>query len=637
MWALLVIGAALVVVPMGRRYLSKELLAPSIIAGAASWVAAGALAAELADEIAGTEFWPAVLATAVATVVSLVLRRAAVRVGSWISYAGAGFYGLFAIGFAVADAFEHPSLRDLVVGAHGLPLLLVVVAAVASGMLVDRVRWAAAAIAVAGAGTLVSLPIEDASPERGAYLAVAGLVGAGAWIIARESDWFRGARLAVAVATGGLALAWAPWVGRLLAVVVEGATADRTDDLLTRLRLDDAPEVGPWWVALVVTGGLAAVLAGARRWPESAELRAHLHPAALCTGVAGALAAVATVDIPAVAIGGALVAGGAVLSAAPAGLPAGWRWVGPALVALAPLSTLASWPAAVIVWPAAGIVLAAVALRAGDVALRCAAAFAAAGWGLGTVLPALELLDGDDRWTALALVVAGLVGLAASLFTVRDDLTHRAAEAASTVLGVAGLALGSVVSTLGFASLAWTIAGAGVVVLGLTSKRRTWYRWVGSCLLGVAYVLRLAASDVDVVEAYTLPFAAFLLAVGLWAMRDADGPGSVRALLPGVATAMLPSLPLALDEPTSLRALLLGIGAAIALAVGTWRRWQVPFVAGALVLAALTVANLGPVALAVPRWTLLAVAGVVLGGAGITWEDRVRDGRAAIRYVGSMR
>jgi hypothetical protein len=176
-----------------------------------------------------------------------------------------------------------------------------------------------------------------------------------------------------------------------------------------------------------------------------------------------------------------------------------------------------------------------------------------------------------------------------------------------------------------------------VVVLGLTSPRRTWYRWVGSGLLGVAYVLRLAASDVDVVEAYTLPFAAFLLAVGLWAMRDTNGPGSVRALLPGVATAMLPSLPFALDEPTSLRALLLGIGAALALFVGTWRRWQVPFVAGALVLAAITLANLGPVALAVPRWTLLAVVGGLLGAAGITWEDRVRDGRAAIRYVGSMR
>ena len=110
--------------------LSKELLAPSIVAGVASWFAAGSLAAELADEIEGTEFWPAVLATAVATVAALVLRRGAVRVGSWISFAGAAFFGLFAIGFAVAEAVEHPSLRDLVVDAHGLPLLVVVVAAV---------------------------------------------------------------------------------------------------------------------------------------------------------------------------------------------------------------------------------------------------------------------------------------------------------------------------------------------------------------------------------------------------------------------------------------------------------------------------------------------------------------------------
>ena len=306
-------------------------------------------------------------------------------------------------------------------------------------------------------------------------------------------------------------------------------------------------------------------------------------------------------------------------------------------MALAPLATLSSWPAAVIIWPVAGLVLAVVAVRTHDVALRCAAAFAAAGWGLGAVAPALELIDGDDRWTALALVVAALVGLAVSLFAVRDDLAHLGVEVSSASLGVLGLALGSSASTLGYASFLWTVAGAGAVVLGLTSSRRTWYRWVGSGLLGVAYVLRLAASEVDVVEAYTLPFAAFLLAVGLWAMRDENGPGSVQALLPGVALALLPSLPQALDEPTGLRALLLGVGAAIALAVGTWRRWQVPFVAGAFVLALLVLVNVGPPALALPRWVLIASAGALLLAAGITWDDRVRDGRAAIRYVGSMR
>ncbi len=636
-WALLVMGTAVVVVPFGRRHLGgKELLAPSIVAGAAAWFAAGSLAAELSDETADTEFWPAVLATTVTAAAVLVLRQWSVRVGMWIGIAGTGFFGLFAIGFAVAEANDHPSLSELVLDAHGLALLLVVVAAVVCGVVVDRARIAASAVAVAGAATLLSLPIEDAWPERGGYVVVAGLVAAGALLLAPVGDWFRGARLTVTLGGLGLALAASPWVGRLLAVVGEGASASRTDDLTIRLRPDDRLEVGPWWLALVVTAGLAAALVAARRWPEAGAARSHLGPAAWCVGALGAVAAPATFDLPAASIGGALVAGGALLAVVLA-KPVGWRWAGPAVVALAPFATISSWPAAVIIWPAAGLALAVVAIRTENVILRPAAAFVAAAWGLGTVLPAMELIDGDDRWTSLAVVVAGLVGLAVALFAVRDDLAHLAVEVASTLLGVVGITVGSTVSTTGFASFTWTVAGAGVVVLGLTTSRRAWYRWVGSGLLGVAYVLRLAASDVDVVEAYTLPFAAFLLAVGLWAMRRENGPGTVRALLPGVALALLPSLPQALDEPTGLRALLLGLGAAVALAVGTFRRWQVPFIAGAAVLALLVVVNVAPLARELPLVVLVGTLGLLSLGAGFTWEDRVRDGRAVIRYVGSMR
>ena len=100
-WAVVVIIAALLVVPLGRRRLGKELLAPSIVAGAAAWFSAGSLAAELSDETAvDTEFWPAVLATAVVAVAGLVLRRGSVLVGAWICVAGAVFFGLFAVGFA---------------------------------------------------------------------------------------------------------------------------------------------------------------------------------------------------------------------------------------------------------------------------------------------------------------------------------------------------------------------------------------------------------------------------------------------------------------------------------------------------------------------------------------------------------
>ena len=113
-WAVLVIGAALVVVPMGRRHLTKELLAPSIAAGAAAWFAAGSLAAELSDETAGTEFWPAVLATAVVGPRHLVLRRGRCASACGSDAAGVAFFGLFAIGFAVAEAVDHPSWRELV-------------------------------------------------------------------------------------------------------------------------------------------------------------------------------------------------------------------------------------------------------------------------------------------------------------------------------------------------------------------------------------------------------------------------------------------------------------------------------------------------------------------------------------------
>ena len=647
-WGLLVVGAALVVVPMGRRRQSKELLAPSIVAGVAAWFAAGSLAVELFDKTGETEFWPAVLATAVTTAVGLVLNRGAVRVGSWISFVGAAFFGLFAIGFAVAEAVDHPSLGDLVVDAHGLPLLLVVAAAIGAGVIFERAQLAASAVAVAGVATLILLPVEEAWPERGGYVVGAGLLAAGTWLFTGAVRWFQGARVTIVVGGCGLVLAAAPWVGKLLAVVAEGATSSRADDLTTPLVPDLAPETGVWWVAALVTVGLAAVVFGTRRWPETGDVRAHLPGVAWCIAVLGAWSVLATFDPAAALLGGALVAGGALFAVVLPGSTL-WRWVGPAMVALAPLSTLSSWPAAVIIWPLAALVLAVVAARTHAVMLRSASAFVAAGWGLGAVAPALELIDGDDRWTALALVVAALVGLAVALFAVGADPAHLGVEISSALLGAVGLALGSTVSTLGFASFLSTVAGAGVVVLGLTSSRRTWYRWAGSALLGAAYVLRLAASDVEVVEAYTLPFAAFLLAVGLWAMRDSadhrprpgtpagDGPGSVRALLPGVALALVPSLPEALDEPTGLRALLLGLGAAVALAVGTWRRWQVPFVAGALVLAVLVLVNVGPPALALPRWVLIASAGAVLLGAGITWDDRVRDGRAVIRYVGSMR
>jgi hypothetical protein len=175
-----------------------------------------------------------------------------------------------------------------------------------------------------------------------------------------------------------------------------------------------------------------------------------------------------------------------------------------------------------------------------------------------------------------------------------------------------------------------------VALLGLLTPRRRWLIIAGSSLLGIAYVVRLADSGVEVVEAYTAPFAAILLAVGAWALRHSDMK-SFRALGAGVTLALLPSLPQALDDPATIRGLLLGLVALGLLAVGVLRQWQAPFVGGSLVVLLLLIANIGPWTLGLPRWVLIAIIGIVALTAGATWENRARQGRVAVAYVTAMR
>jgi uncharacterized membrane protein YccC len=120
-------------------------------------------------------------------------------------------------------------------------------------------------------------------------------------------------------------------------------------------------------------------------------------------------------------------------------------------------------------------------------------------------------------------------------------------------------------------------------------------------------------------------------------MRKSPSLGTSRALSAGTTLALLPSLPQALDEPTSVRSLVLGLVAAVFLFAGTRLRWKVPFVGGAAVLLLVVLANVGPWAFAVPRWSLIAVLGGLAIAVGATWESRVRDGRAAVGYISRMR
>ena len=105
----------------------------------------------------------------------------------------------------------------------------------------------------------------------------------------------------------------------------------------------------------------------------------------------------------------------------------------------------------------------------------------------------------------------------------------------------------------------------------------------------------------------------------------------------GLSLALVPSIPQALDDPISWRAVALGVLAAVILAWGMQSRWRAPFLFGGVVLALVVIRELWPTASGLPRWVLIAVAGTLLMGIGLTWEKWIAEGRAALVRLSHMR
>ena len=191
-------------------------------------------------------------------------------------------------------------------------------------------------------------------------------------------------------------------------------------------------------------------------------------------------------------------------------------------------------------------------------------------------------------------------------------------------------AFGGVLSSSLQVPVVMTIAGAGLVAVSLVSTDRRFASVAGGVVLMLASWVRLAEAGVEAVEAYTLPAGLVLVVLGAIRMvRQPDSP-SLVVLLPGLALSLLPSLWVAVAEPTSQRALLLGIAATATLLVGAYLRWIAPLLMGAGVVLVLAGVNLAPYAAAVPRWVLFALLGGGLLFLGITWEKRLRNARTLI-------
>jgi hypothetical protein len=517
-------------------------------------------------------------------------------------------------------------------------------------LLVSLASFAAAGIAL----TWVLVPLtSNASGERIAVvLAVAALTLA-VVCIPVAGAWGRGLR----------ALAALVGVGSLLGCLDEAATGAVTlvaavspvwqQPLGVALRVVGGP-VPNWWTAslqLAVAGLSVLVAAYGWRWRHGttpAWLRRLGLPLAVVLGTGAAALPLTVLRTPVVVVCAIAVAAGAGLAAwVLGGRPrVGLALAAGAALAFASYEALASATLSALTWGAVAALLVAATVRLARLdAARFGAtagvtAALAGGYAVGVLLATSDALDWSLRTTSLVLVAAAAALAAGAQGLRRRASIRRGTELSSllpALLAVAGGVLVAFDDGPAFLALVLTLLGAATAAVAVLMSDRRRLAPVAGGLLAVAWWLRLAASDVSTIEAYTLPVAALLLLAGLWAMLRRPGTHSLTALLPGLLLATTPSLPAALAEPSSVRGLLFGLAALVLVGVGARLAWVAPFAVGVVEAALLAVRHLTPFADALPRWVLLAAAGLLLLGAGTTWESRARQARRGLAAVRAMR
>lgn len=409
-----------------------------------------------------------------------------------------------------------------------------------------------------------------------------------------------------------------------------------------------------WGAAAVLAAGLAAALLLERgrsrsRLPRAAYLGAGLI-AAVAVGVplmdapVGVLAAIAVLaaaaalvrsllTVPALAVVATAYAAVAVLrTAAEPSLHALLREPRPSSVppldgrdvlimlvpALAGLVASASVAARARTW--AGVALAQVALL-----ITAVTALLAAPAGAWTVTTA-----------ALALAEVGLAGICAGSGTTLPvgRRVEETALAATAVYGVVAVVSAADTSAERAAAV---LVLLGIAVLGYAAlPARLPFAYLGSGLVSAGMDTWLATSDVDVVEAYSLPLAGLLAAVGFvqW-HRDRRLPTTLT-VAPALWVALLPSAVTAVDDGDAVRLAVVTALALAALLTGLSRMWRAPVTVGAVVLALVAVTQGGPLIAYVPGWLTMGLAGAVLLAAGVAWERAVLAGRRAHAWYATL-
>jgi len=512
------------------------------------------------------------------------------------------------------------------------PLVVATVLVAMTGPVVGLHRTATS-IVVGLAGLLGGYVAVTAALDNGQTPAMASVtVLAGAWAAALAFAPARH-RLALAIPAAGtvvvpLYVVLALLISSVSAVLTVGDPFTRSYDVHV------APvytEPSRWLLApsVLVIALLACSLA---TWIGRAGRRSWIAalPAAV---VVGAVATVPLFDVPLAAVTGALLALAALVLAAAerlSGAPALASRL--AVLAMTAAAVLAALPSDRL---AAAALLVACAM-AGRLMVRtdltgsvAAACFPVAFTGL--VWAGANAAGIDPQLRAVpVLVVLG----AAAIWRPQPEL-----EVSAALCGVLVSVASIVVAQDVYGSLAihLTVAGALVTASSIIHPERRALAWVGGLILALDTWVRLYDVGVRVPEAYTLPSALVLVAVGCWRLRQDDRSATLTLLAPGLALATVPSLVATLDDPASLRALLLGVACLGLVLGGAAFRWSAPLVVGAVVGTLLVLREVAPYTAYVPTWLTIGVSGAVLLGVGITWESRMRDLHRATRYVAALR
>lgn len=433
---------------------------------------------------------------------------------------------------------------------------------------------------------------------------------------------------AVAGPLGWLTDPWTGSVGTSAATVLEGPQ--------TATAFDGS------WPAVIALAVVAAVVAVAalRRQPDTGRV--------VALGIGCAAAAFAVALAPVTAGATVLIALAATASAVALGLLAA-AYAGrdePALAA-APLTGAAfaaiptlGWAAvsagASVVTSALAVVVATTAalMTRREVVLPGFAALAAvAGAGFAGVV---------TRAAGAALPAAGFaVAIAAGLVTLLGVFALRDRGHAGIALECAAAATALVGTSIALGSTVWlagtlTALAVATALAALRPDRRVLYGAAAGLLALFAVWAWLSSAEVDVVEAYTAPAAALMLAAGMRSWRSAPGRSWLN-LGPAVLLAIGPTLGLGLVNGDTVRVVVSAVLCLAAVLIGSVLRLQAPLLLGAAGLVVLGIDQWGGYLVALPRWITLGAVGVVLMWVGATFEHRRRDWRKASDAIGQFR